>query len=104
MMRRQDCLPIGIGAMMGAAMLWMVHERLSAGEMGGAGLAFVLTHVAIIGLALGAAGFGLGRRHGWIARLARHRPSIRHVGLMLLGALGMALVIHLTLSGATPWI
>ena len=94
--------PFIMGSAMGAMMLWMLHQSLISGSgIGGwAALTFVLAHFAVVGAALSVTVFAVRLSPRWRARLARlHRPDIRHLGAMAIGAVGAAAVIHLTLHG-----
>jgi hypothetical protein len=100
-MKRADMMPIGMGIMMGAMVLMMLHGVLT-GDGGASGLLFVLAHVAVIGLAAVGVAFGLHRRWPVLAHVLRHRPSWRHIWLMSGVAVFTAVVIHLT-HGAPVW-
>lgn len=96
--------PLVMGALMGPAMLWMLHGQLSQGTAvsAWAGIAFVGAHIAVIAI------LGLGavfaarlspRMRRWLA--AVHRPSLGHIGAMLAGMIGSGGLIHLSLHGIT---
>ncbi len=102
-----DVRPMAMGAAMGAMMLWMLHGVLTGTNdlSAKAAIVFVLGHTvalsAIVLLGLWSTRFSA----KWQMRLQRlHRPSLRHVGAMVAGALGTAAVIHGVLhSGVSPW-
>ena len=100
-MKHTGWMPIGMGTMMGAMALMMLHGILT-GDGGVSGVLFVLAHVAVIILAALAVALGLHRRWPVLARILAHRPSLRHVGLMLAVALATAGIIHLV-HGAPTW-
>ncbi|MCK0149707.1 hypothetical protein MWU54_06710 [Marivita sp. S6314] len=100
-MRLGDMLPLGMGLMMGAMGMWMLHGALT-GDGGMPGAIFILAHVAVVGLGALAAAFGLHRRWPALRRIRLHRPSLRHAGVMLAVALGTAMVIHV-IHGGPPW-
>ncbi|WP_439122345.1 hypothetical protein [Marivita sp.] len=100
-MRPKVIIPVGMGIMMGAMALMMIHGVLT-GNGGASGVLFVLAHVAVIGLAAVGVAFGLHRRWPVLARVLAHRPTLRHVGLMLAVALATAGIIHLV-HGAPTW-
>ncbi len=89
--------PFGIGAIMAAMMLWMLHDPIMSGMLSlkQGGLGFVLAHVAVVA---GFAALGL-----FIPKLrsalASHRPNLRHTAAMLLGMLVMGGGAHLVLHG-----
>lgn len=96
-------MPMGMGAMMGAMGLWMLHQAQTGTSMVG-GAVFVLAHVAVLAVVVAAAllvrrGLG-GKRIQALARI-RHRPSLAHVAVMLGTALITALLIHLIHGGPT---
>ena len=91
---------IFMGLVMGLMIPWMMHMESGAG----AGLAFVLAHVAAIALVSLAALFlpSVRRRAG---RLLQHRPQVRHMPFMALGlAAGWTLTCAFCLLiGGTHW-
>lgn len=89
--------PVFIGAVMGAMLLWMLHEQimLEGVSAAGASVAFVAVHVALVGLIALAALFIPKVRNA----VRSHRPSLRHVGLMVLGLTGSIALIHVTQHG-----
>lgn len=101
-MRQMIWMPIGMGFVMGAMALMIVHGILT-GDGGASGVLFVLAHAAVIALAALGVGLGLHRRWPVLARILAHRPTLRHVGLMLVIALATAGIIHL-IHGAPTWI
>lgn len=95
-------LPLAMGAMMGIMMPFMIH---AAPELG---LAFVLAHLAVAGLAIAGALLAVRsqRLARWVARMPMHRPNLRHVAGMASGAVfGFALVCTycLMIGGDHPW-
>lgn len=96
--------PILTGAAMGAMALWMLHGALTGDGGGpGAGLAFVLAHLAGAALVMMGAAFGLHRHMPGLARLLRHRPTGRHLALMTASAMVTAGLIHLVHGGPAAW-
>ena len=93
--------PMIMGALMGVMMLWMLHGALMGdGVRGWALIAFVAAHVVLAAVVIAAGLFAARlspRARMLIDRL--HRPSLRHVGVMLLAAAASAGVIHLILHG-----
>ena len=100
-MRHAYVMPVGMGIMMGAMALMLLHTVLT-GDGGASGVLFVLAHVMVFGLAALGVTFGLHRRWPILARVLAHRPSRRHVGLMLIVALATAGTIHLV-HGGPAW-
>jgi high-affinity Fe2+/Pb2+ permease len=100
-MMRSDCGPALMGVMMGAMGLWMLHGAMTGQGMA-SGAVFVLSHVAVVIVALAAIALGLHRRLPWLGRVAAHRPSVRHFAVMLTVALFTAGVIHLG-HGGPSW-
>lgn len=103
LMSRHTLLPVAMGALMAPMMLWMLHGDLMGSGGGGAALKLVVfagAHVVIIGGALLLGALAM-RRFPGVARLAArvHRPSLRHLGLMLAGAGLSGLVVHLAQHG-----
>ncbi len=98
-------VPVLMGPVMGAMMLWMLHGALVGGGVGGVALVvFVLAHVVVVGTVALAAVFAARlspRLRGWLTRV--HRPSLRHVGLMMGSALMTAGVIHVVVHGGLSW-
>ena len=87
--------PVAIGAAMAAAMVAMLHPMEGGWPGARAALIFAAAHGAVL-LGLGALALLLpGLRRG----LAAHRPSPGHMGAMVLGLVGTALVLHFTLHG-----
>lgn len=93
--------PAIMGAAMGAMMLWMLHGLLTgSGVTGLALIVFVGAHFAVALILIGAAVFTARlspRTKAMIDKL--HRPTLRHVGIMLTAALITATAIHLTIHG-----
>ena len=89
--------PIIAGTLMGAMMLWMLHDQIMSEGVSAAGatVAFVAAHVSLVGLIVLAALFIPTVR----SAVHSHRPSLRHVGLMLLGLTGSNALIHVTQHG-----
>ena len=100
-MRHANMMPIGMGIIMGMMALIMLHG-IFTGDGGASGVLFVLAHILVIGLAALAVVFGVYRRWPMLARILVHRPSWRHVGLMLAAACVTAGMIHLV-HGAPAW-
>ncbi len=94
-------MPIAMGLVMGPMMLWMLHGMLTGdGPAGLALLAFVGAHIVVASVVLITGLFAASLSPSLRARLDRlHRPSLRHVGLMLGAALTMALIVHLVVHG-----
>lgn len=95
-------LPVVMGGVMGLMMMWMLHGALTGdGVLGDGALAlFILAHLAVAGVLIGAGVFAARlspRMRGWQARL--HRPSVRHVAVMLGSAVTTAGIVHLTVHG-----
>lgn len=89
--------PIAMGALMAVGMLWMLHEQIMEGtfEWGWAAVGFVAAHLAVLVVALGVlAALPAVRR-----RVVRHRPSARHMGGMVLGAILAGAAIHGVIHG-----
>lgn len=97
-MNRHTTMPIAMGAMMGLMILWMMHGQMT-GQGAPVAWGFVLAHVAVIAVVLGGVAMGLHRRFPRLAGVLRHRPSGRHVALMLGSAVATAFVIHLLHGG-----
>lgn len=96
-------LPLGMGVMMGAMGLWMLHQAQTGTSMIG-GVAFVLAHVAVLAAVAIAALLvrrGLGGQTAQTIARVRHRPSVAHLAVMLTTALITALLIHLIHGGPT---
>lgn len=97
-MTRHTLMALTMGALMGLMMLWMLHGAVT-GEtqrsLAGAAV-FVGAHVLVLAVLLALPAFAA-RRAPWLhARLSRlHRPSLRHVSLMLGAAGTSALIVHL---------
>lgn len=89
--------PFGIGALMAATMLWMLHEPIMSGtlSLSQGGMGFVLAHVAVV-VGIGALGLFIPRLRGV---LRHHRPGLSHVAAMLLGLLVAGGGIHIVLHG-----
>jgi hypothetical protein len=98
----RQALPYLMGAVMGAAMLGMVHMALTGQSDLGlwAATAFVLAHVAvvagIVAVPLVAARF-VPRLARWLAKV--HRPSWAHLRQMLAGASLSVITAHVALHG-----
>ena len=90
--------PILAGAAMGAMMVWMMHDQvMSEGiSAAAASVAFVAAHVALVGFVALAALFIPKVR----SAVRSHRPSMGHLGLMLLGLIGSIALIHFSQHGA----
>lgn len=90
-------VPIGIGAAMGAMMLAMLHGPVMSGELTGglAAAGFVGAHLALLVILGALLLFVPSLRRA----VRRHRPDLRHAGMMLAGAGGTALVVHLWMHG-----
>ena len=98
-MTRHTFLPVALGALMGVAMLWMIHGKIISGDAPDLTVlaVFIGLHVAVIGVVLLLpliASPGLRR---WLSR--RHRPDARHFSLMIGGAALGAAALHLALHG-----
>ncbi len=94
--------PMIMGLLMGFMMVWMAHGALTGdGAMEATALiAFAAAHVVLIVVVLAGAVFAARlspRAKGWIDRL--HRPSLSHVGLMLVGAVIAFGSVHLVVHG-----
>ena len=92
---RHALAPGLLGAAMAALMVAMLHPMPGGWPGAGAALALVAAHGAVL-LALLALALLL---PGLRQRLRGHRPSLRHMGAMVLGMGGGALVLHLVLHG-----
>lgn len=90
--------PVLIGAAMAAMVLWMGHGRIMSGEISltAGAVLFVLAHVAVLVFVLGAAMFVPQLRRFAL----RHRPSVRHIGLMMMGMSACAAGIHSVMHGS----
>jgi hypothetical protein len=95
--------PFIMGMLMAVMMLWMLHGQLTANALSGAALAtFVGVHILMLVVVIGGSLFAARlspRLRRLIDRL--HRPSLQHVGWMLVGALTAAGSVHLTIHGVT---
>ena len=93
--------PVLMGGLMGAMMLWMSHDALVSGTTPLALGLFVGAHVAVV-ILLGLAGLWVARRGPLPSRLAflTHRPSARHIALMVGSAVLSAGLTHLIHGGA----
>lgn len=100
-MIRPIVFPALMGAGMGAMMLWVIHGRMIQGDTAlGPLLWFLIAHVAIIALAAGLVWLTARRWPAVSARLSRlHRPGVKHVAAMVLGAVASAAAIHVVLHG-----
>lgn len=101
-MTRHTLLPLTMGGAMGLMMLWTLHRQLTSDDaMGFAALAvFVGAHLLVVVVALvipAWAATRLPRVHHFLTGL--QRPSLHHIGVMLLGAVLTAFVAHLWLHG-----
>lgn len=98
-MTRHTLTPTVLGTLMGALMLWMLHRQvLVDGAPDIAALAmFIAAHVLVLAVLLLLPVIATPRLRAWAARL--HRPTPRHVGLMLLGAVIGAAVFHVSAHG-----
>ncbi|WP_293443472.1 hypothetical protein [Planktotalea sp.] len=87
-----------MGTFMGAMMLMMLHGFLTgeANAFSWATAVFVGAHIVVVLLAVSVVSFGL-TRFAWIKKITDrlHRPSTKHVLVMLLSAGFTALFIHL---------
>ena len=100
--KAKQAMPVLMGAGMGLMMLWMLHGVLVDGNWvsGWALAVFIGAHVVVAALALATALFAARLSPGMRARLARlHRPSWRHVGVMLASAAATAGLVHLIHGG-----
>lgn len=94
--------PFMMGILMGPMVLWMAHGAMTSnnGLSGSALAAFIGAHV-LIGLVIIGGGVFAARlspqARDLIDRL--HRPSIKHVMWMLVGAAAAATAVHLSLHG-----
>ena len=94
--------PIVMGGLMGLMMMWMLHGALTGDGALGAGalIAFVAAHVVLVAIAIGVAVFAARLSPRAKARIDRlHRPSLRHVTVMLAAALIVSGVVHLVVHG-----
>lgn len=98
---KQAIAPIGMGVIMGAMMLWMLHGQMTGqGAQPRAIVLFVGAHVLISLFVIGAGLFAARLSPLMRQKLDRlHRPSWRHMGKMLGSAAATALIIHLFLHG-----
>ena len=90
--------PLMAGLLVGTLMVWMVHQsHLTGSRIGLASVVvFVAAHVGLAVVAVLTVFFAARLSTRWRARLDRlHRPSLRHIALMVLGMGGGAVVIHL---------
>ena len=98
-------MPVLMGAVMGAMMLWMLHGALVGDGVGGTALVmFALAHVVVFGLIALAAVFMARlspRLRGWLARV--HRPKLRHLSVMMGSALVTVTVVHVAAHGVSAW-
>ena len=89
--------PFLMGTVMAVMMLWMGHDQIMSGnvDVTGATLMFVLAHVAALSVVLAAAFL--------VPRLCeivtKHRPSVRHAGLMVAGMVTTAGSVHVLMHG-----
>lgn len=95
-------MPLLMGPLMGAIMLWMLHGFLTGeSTLSGPALAvFIGAHVAVLVVVLGAGLFAARlspRVRNWMARV--HRPSWRHMGAMMGSAVASAAVVHVIVHG-----
>ncbi|MBU2991851.1 hypothetical protein Q4555_14195 [Octadecabacter sp. 1_MG-2023] len=102
MIVKRNLMPAVMGGLMGLMMMWMLHGALTGeGTVGrGALIAFVAAHIILVAAIVSAAVFAARlspRAHAWIERL--HRPSLRHIGMMLAGAIAVAGSVHLIAHG-----
>mmetsp|Transcript_18462 Transcript_18462/g.30107 ORF Transcript_18462/g.30107 Transcript_18462/m.30107 type:complete len:99 (+) Transcript_18462:12345-12641(+) len=95
-------MPLAMGAVMGLMMLWMVHMQITGdgARSRGALLVFVGTHMVLIA-ALVILPLIASRRLGWVRRVTDrlHRPSLRHIALMLTGAALATAITHVAIHG-----
>ncbi len=98
---RAILIPAGMGAAMGAMMLYMVHGQIAAGGSAlGPALWFIAAHALIISAAAALVWLIARRWPALSARLRRvHRPSLSHAGTMIGSAALSALAIHLVIHG-----
>ena len=93
--------PLAMGLLMGPMMLWMIHGQMTGtAQSGWAAAAFIGAHLVIFAVIVSGAVFAARlspRLQTILARL--HRPSLKHFGAMLLGAVTSALAVHLWLHG-----
>jgi hypothetical protein len=93
--------PLAMGLLMGPMMLWMIHGQLTgSAQSSWAVAAFVGAHLLILAVIVAGAVFAARlspRTHAFLANL--HRPSLAHVGAMLMGLAVSALILHFWLHG-----
>ena len=89
--------PILMGSAMAVMMLAMLHRPIMEGtlSLGTASVGFVLAHLAVAGGVLALATFVPAVRR----RIRSHRPSVRHVLAMLVGAVVVAGTTHALIHG-----
>lgn len=93
-------MPAGMGLLMGAMALYMLHG-LQTGAGAAPGWLFVLGHMAVFAVGLGAVALGLHLRFAMLGRVLAHRPSARHIAVMFASASITASVIDLVHGGPT---
>lgn len=98
-MTRHTVMPLLMGAGMGLMMLWMVHMQLTGdgSRSLGALIVFAGAHVVVLGIALMLPLVASVRLRRALDRI--HRPSWRHAGMMLAGAICAAGLTHIFLHG-----
>lgn len=93
--------PVIMGSAMGAMMMWMLHGMLTGDSFSGWALVvFVAAHVVLAVLVAAGIIFAARlspRAQRVIAKL--HRPSLKHIGTMMLAAGVAGGVIHLVVHG-----
>ncbi|MEL6958904.1 MAG: hypothetical protein AAGL89_08150 [Pseudomonadota bacterium] len=95
-------MPLLMGSVMGLMMLWMLHGVLTGqSEVSGpAALVFIGAHVVAVAVLILGGVFATRLSPGLQARLKRmHRPSLRHVSVMLASAAVSAALAHLVIHG-----
>ncbi len=92
--------PVLMGAMMGTMGIMILHAELT-GTGSGIGVGFVLAHVAVAGLIVLATLTGLKSRLPVLQKIAAHRPTLRHIAIMVAVGIATALSIHLIHGGPT---
>ena len=98
---KHGLMPMTMGALMGPMMLWMLHGALTGNSTSALALViFVGAHFLVVALLLVAVFFAARLAPRLQTRLDRlHRPSLRHIGLML-GSAGMAAAsVHFAIHG-----
>ena len=98
---KNGLMPMTTGALMGPMMLWMLHSALTGNDMSAMTLmVFIGAHLLFVAVLFVAFFFATRlapKRQLQLNRL--HRPSVRHVGLMLGSATTVAAAVHLAIHG-----